>query len=121
MSKRRVAIVGILSAQIAANAWSADPVLHSAPLHMHPQAAHANVERASPDHAVDARRQSREPYKRLKWDFRHVLDSSSGNPYVAAGEGDAKPKNRTGFEDLSHAIKNLFVEARRARKHEARQ
>jgi len=121
MSKRRVVIVGILSAQIAANAWSADPALDSAPVRMHPPAAHANVERASPDHAVDARLEAREPYRRLKWDFRHVLDASSSNPYVAAGEGDAKPKHRTGFEDLSHAIKNLFVEARRARKHETRQ
>lgn len=52
-----------------------------------------------------------EPYiQRLAWDFEHLFDGKSVNPWVRAGEGDAKPKNRTGFEDVTHAIKNVAVE-----------
>lgn len=55
-----------------------------------------------------------EPFvERLRWDFEHLFDRKSFNPWVTAGEGDSKPKNRTGFEDLFHALKNIPVEALR--------
>lgn len=48
-------------------------------------------------------------WDRFVWDLKHLADDEI-NPYVAAGEGDALPKNRTGLEDVTHAFKNLFVE-----------
>ena len=58
-----------------------------------------------------------QPYwDRLSWNWRHLLDQDA-NPYVAAGEGDAKPKTRTGREDLFHSIKNIWKESRRLRGH----
>ena len=53
---------------------------------------------------------------RFQWDKDHFFDRKSYNPFVAAGEGDAKPKNRTGFQDYFHALKNLYVESRRIKK-----
>lgn len=56
------------------------------------------------------------PYwDRLVWDFKH-LSSDEINPYVKAGEDGLEPKERTGLEDLSHAIENFFKEAWRKRK-----
>ena len=52
-------------------------------------------------------------WARLKWDLVRLLNPSKWsdiNPYVAAGEGDAKPKKRTAWEDITHALKNLVVE-----------
>lgn len=46
---------------------------------------------------------------RLKWNFKN-LGSDEYNPFVAAGEGDSKPKNRTAWEDVTHSIKNVWVE-----------
>lgn len=54
-------------------------------------------------------------WDRLQWDWDHLLDSDI-NPFVKAGEGDAKPKERTGFEDITHAIKNIWVESRKLKK-----
>jgi len=54
-----------------------------------------------------------EVWARLWWDVRHLLDFKSYNPMVAAGEGDLKPKNRTGLEDVTHAIENVWKEWRR--------
>ena len=53
---------------------------------------------------------------RFWWDVRNVFNRHDVNPYVAAGEGDSKPKKRTGFEDITHATKNLWVEWRRLKK-----
>ena len=53
------------------------------------------------------------PYwARLWWDISHIITFrwTAINPYVAAGEGDLKPKNRTAWEDVTHAIKNIWVE-----------
>ena len=50
------------------------------------------------------------PYwHRFAWDVRNLFNNDA-NPYVLQGEGDALPKRRTGFEDITHAFKNLFVE-----------
>jgi hypothetical protein len=46
---------------------------------------------------------------RVKWNLAHLFDRKSVNPYVAAGEDDLKPKQRTGWEDLFHSIKNLWA------------
>lgn len=59
------------------------------------------------------------PYwDRFVWDVKHLFDRKAINPYVAAGEGDLKPKNRTAVEDIGHAVKNLKVEAERIIKDE---
>ena len=59
-------------------------------------------------------RETRQPsmrnvWKRLWWNMRH-LGSEQINPYVRAGEGDSRPKERTALEDLPHALKNVPVE-----------
>lgn len=57
-----------------------------------------------------------QPYRDRFWWNMHHLFSVEINPYVAKGEGDALPKNRTGMEDLFHSIKNLWVESGRLKK-----
>lgn len=57
------------------------------------------------------------PYwDRLHWDYDHLWDFSSYNPFVLAGEGDSLPKHRTGLQDVTHAIKNIWVEWSRLKK-----
>jgi hypothetical protein len=57
----------------------------------------------------------REVWARLLWDVTHLF-SKAHNPYVAAGEGDMLPKNRTALEDITHAIENVWKEWRRRRR-----
>ena len=50
------------------------------------------------------------PYwDRWVWDIKNIANDEP-NPFVLAGEGDLLPKRRSGFEDIGHATKNLFVE-----------
>ncbi len=53
-----------------------------------------------------------EHWARLWWDVRHIF-SNDANPYILNGQGDFKGARRTGFEDITHAIKNIWVEWRR--------
>ena len=57
----------------------------------------------------------KDAYARLMWDVHHIFDWESNNPYVSAGEGGSKPKNRTGLEDFFHALVNLPVEYLRSK------
>lgn len=52
-------------------------------------------------------------FDRLDWDRAHLTDVTNYNPFVAAGEGGSQPKNRTGFQDYFHALKNIGVEWQR--------
>lgn len=50
-------------------------------------------------------------FARLWWDVRHLFDSERFNPYVVNGEGGFTGANRTGLEDITHALKNVLVES----------
>ena len=57
-----------------------------------------------------------QPFRdRYQWNLDHMFTSDI-NPCVAAGEGGAKPKNRTAFQDYFHSLKNLYVESRRLKR-----
>ena len=51
---------------------------------------------------------TKDKWKRLWWDIRNIANDEP-NPYTLEGEGDLKPVERTAWDDLGHAIRNIIA------------
>lgn len=54
-------------------------------------------------------------WQRLGWDVVHLFDTKSFNPMIDEDneEPGLKAKHRTGLQDITHAVKNLWQSPKR--------
>lgn len=58
----------------------------------------------------------RDAWNRLGWAAVHLVYRPGDlSPYVIDGEGGLRPKNRRGWDDISHAAENVYRVWRRTR------